>query len=100
MAVVTSRVRLGGLAARGARVIQLGRLDADAALELLARTIGEERGLPSRTAPASWSSCARVPLALCVAGARLAARSRWPVSEMVEAMAHERETAGRPDNGG
>ena len=34
--------------------------------------------------------CGRVPLALCVAGARLAARSKWPVSEMVDAMVHER----------
>ena len=34
--------------------------------------------------------CGHVPLALCVAGARLAARSKWPVSEMVDAMVHER----------
>ena len=92
VAVVTSRLRLGGLAARGARVIQLDRLDADAALELLARTMGDERVLAQPHAARELVElCAGLPLALCVSGARLAARSRWPVSEMVEAMAHERE---------
>jgi len=92
VAVVTSRLRLGGLAARGARIIQLDRLDADAALELLARTMGDERVLAQPHAARELVElCAGLPLALCVSGARLAARSRWPVSEMVEAMAHERE---------
>jgi tetratricopeptide (TPR) repeat protein len=92
VAVVTSRLRLGGLAARGARVIQLGRLNPEAALELLARTMGEERILAQPHAARELVElCARLPLAICVAGARLAARSRWPVSEMVDAMAHERE---------
>jgi tetratricopeptide (TPR) repeat protein len=92
VAVVTSRLRLGGLVARGARVIQLDRLDADAALELLVRTAGEERVLAQPHAARELvEQCARLPLAVCVAGARLAARSRWPISEMVEAMADERE---------
>jgi tetratricopeptide (TPR) repeat protein len=90
--VVTSRSRLGTLAARGARVIQIGGLEADAALELLVRTIGDERVTAQPDAARTLIElCARVPLAVCVAGARLAARSRWPISEMVEAMAHERE---------
>ena len=92
VAVVTSRLRLGSLAARGARVIQVGRLTADAALELLARTVGEERILAQPHAARELADlCARLPLAICVAGARLAARSRWPVSEMVDAMAAERD---------
>jgi tetratricopeptide (TPR) repeat protein len=92
VAVVTSRLRLGGLAARGARVIQVGRLNAEAALELLARTMGDERILAQPHAARELVDlCARLPLAICVAGARLAARSRWPVSEMVDAMAAERE---------
>jgi hypothetical protein len=45
VAVVTSRSRLGGLVARGARVVQLDPLDADSALELLARTLGDDRVL-------------------------------------------------------
>jgi tetratricopeptide (TPR) repeat protein len=92
VSIVTSRQRLSGLAARGARVIQVGGLDADAALELLGRTIGDERARAEPHATRELVElCARVPLALCIAGARLAARSRWPVSEMVAAMAHERE---------
>jgi tetratricopeptide (TPR) repeat protein len=90
--VVTSRLRLGGLAARGGRVIQLGSLDTDAALELLACMIGNDRlHAHPHAARQLVELCARVPLAICVAGARLAARSRWPVSEMVDAMVHERE---------
>lgn len=92
VAIVTSRLRLGGLAARGARVIKLTRLDADAALELLSATLGDDR---TRAEPHDARElvelCGRLPLALCVAGARLAARSQWPVSEMVQAMTHERE---------
>ena len=90
LALVTSRWRLTGLAARGARVIQLGKLDSAAALELLSRTLGDDRPLAEPHAARELVNlCARVPLALCVAGARLAARSRWPISEMVEALAHE-----------
>jgi tetratricopeptide (TPR) repeat protein len=91
VAVVTSRLRLGGLAAYGARVIQLERLDSDAALELLDRTLGDDRGRREPQAARELVDlCARVPLAVCVAGARLAARSRWPISEMVQALAEER----------
>lgn len=91
VAVVTSRWRLGGLAARGARVIQLERLDADAALELLVQTIGDDRATAEPHAARELVDlCGRLPLAVCVAGARLGTRSQWPVSEMVGAMAHER----------
>jgi tetratricopeptide (TPR) repeat protein len=92
LAIVTSRLRLGGLAARGARVVRLDRLDAGAALELLSRTIGSERALAEPHAASELVElCGGVPLALCVAGGRLAARSHWPISEKVEAMTHERE---------
>jgi tetratricopeptide (TPR) repeat protein len=90
--VVTSRSRLGGLTARGARVIQLDRLDEDSALDLLARTLGDDRVLAEPHAARELVQlCGRLPLAVCVAGARLAARTRWPVSEMVTALAHERQ---------
>ena len=91
VAVVTSRWRLGGLAVYGARVVQLDRLDSDAALELLSRTLGDDRALSDPHAARELVDlCAKVPLAVCVAGARLAARSRWPISEMVQALAQER----------
>ncbi|MGH3246164.1 MAG: ATP-binding protein [Trebonia sp.] len=92
VAVVTSRQRLSSLTVRGARVIQLDRLDSDAAFELLGSTIGSERTLAETHAARELVElCGRLPLAICIAGARLAARSRWPVSEMVEAMVHEKE---------
>ncbi len=92
VAVVTSRQRLGSLATRGASVIHLDKLDADAAFELLSRTIGGERARAERHAATELVElCGRLPLAICIAGARLAARSRWAVSEMVGAMIHERE---------
>jgi tetratricopeptide (TPR) repeat protein len=92
VAVVTSRQRLSSLTVRGARVIQVDRLNADAAFELLNRTIGGERARAEPHAARELVElCGRLPLAICIAGARLAARSRWPVSEMAEAMVHERE---------
>jgi len=92
VAIVTSRLRLGSLAARGARVIPLARLEADAALELLSATIGDDRTeAEPHAAHELVELCGRLPLAVCVVGARLAARSRWPVSEMVQAMTQERE---------
>lgn len=91
VAVVTSRWRLGGLAARGGRFIQLDGLESDAALELLRGTLGDDRALADPHAARELVDlCARVPLAVCVAGARLAARSRWPIREMVEALEQER----------
>jgi tetratricopeptide (TPR) repeat protein len=92
LTVVTTRTRLGGLAARGARIIQVGGLDADAALELLTDTIGDDRPrMQPHAARKLVDLCTRLPLALVVAGARLAARPNWPVSEMAAAMIHERE---------
>jgi tetratricopeptide (TPR) repeat protein len=91
MTVVTSRQRLGGLAARGARILQLDRLGTDAAIELLQRTMGDDRASAEPHAARDLVGlCARVPLAVCVAGARLAARSRWPIAEMVRALEQER----------
>lgn len=91
VAVVTSRQRLGSLAARGARILQLDRLSTDAAVELLSRTLGDDRASAEpHAARALVGFCARVPLAVCVAGARLAARSRWPIGEMVRALEQER----------
>lgn len=92
VAVVTSRWRLAGLLVRGARGVQLDQLSTDASLELLKRTVGDERvrGEPG-AAGELVELCARLPLALCVAAARLATRPHWPLSEMVEDLTHERQ---------
>jgi tetratricopeptide (TPR) repeat protein len=90
--VVTSRSRIGAMVAHGARVRRVDGLGSEAALELLAHTIGDDRASSQPHAARQLVElCGRLPLAVCVAGARLAARSRWPVSEMVQAMTNERE---------
>ncbi|GII66712.1 NTPase [Sphaerisporangium krabiense] len=92
VAVVTSRLRLGGLLARGAQAVRLDRLGADAALELLEKTVGDDR---VRAQPGAARElvklCAGLPLALCVAAARLATRPNRPLTDMVEALTNERQ---------
>lgn len=87
VAVVTSRSRLGVLVASGARIVRVGRLEAEAAVDLIASTLGDDRAqAEARAARELVDLCDGVPLALCVAAARLAARSRWSIGEMVEAL--------------
>lgn len=89
--VVTGRWRLAALLVRGARALTLGRLADEAGVELLARTVGEERVLREpEPARELVGLCAGLPLAVCVAGARLAARPAWSIGEMVGALAEER----------
>ncbi|MFD0884859.1 tetratricopeptide repeat protein [Streptosporangium algeriense] len=89
--IVTSRWRLPGLLMRGARAVRLEQLSPESSLELLERTIGGDRvRAEPEAAERLVELCARLPLALCVAGARLATRPRWPLSEMVQALTHER----------
>ncbi|MFE3739698.1 ATP-binding protein [Streptomyces sp. NPDC059134] len=93
LVVVTSRRRLTGLRLDGARFHPLGMLGASAGVELLAQGIGAERvadELPS--AREVVALCAGLPLALCLASARLASRPRQPLRALAHALAHE---AGR-----
>ncbi|MET8154928.1 tetratricopeptide repeat protein [Sphaerisporangium sp. NPDC005289] len=91
MAVVTSRWRLAGLLMRGGRGIRLERLSAEGALDLLRRTLGEDRAEREPDAVRELAElCSGFPLALCVAGARLAARPGWDLAEMADALRHER----------
>ncbi|RFU42838.1 hypothetical protein DZF91_04445, partial [Actinomadura logoneensis] len=72
LALVTSRWRLTGLLARGARGIRIGPLGADAALRLLDLVVGGERlGREPDHARRLAELCAGSPLALTVAAARL-----------------------------
>jgi len=91
VAVVTSRWRLAGLVARGARAVHLGPLGPDAALELLRVALGAERVEVERDMAARLvDQCERSPLALSLAAARLAARPRWRLAELVRALTQER----------
>lgn len=91
VALVTSRWRLAGLVARGARSVQLGRLDMPSALALLGDALGTRRVSGEPEAARELAQlCAFFPLTLRIAAARLAVRPRWAISEMVSALRQER----------
>lgn len=82
---VTTRHRLSGLVVDGARFIELSPLTADAAIDLLARTLGGERVAAEPEAARELADlCAMLPIALCAAAARIAARPRRPIRRLVE----------------
>ena len=87
--VVTSRARLTGL--EGARLVDLDILPLQVAVELLARVAGPVRvaGEPDAAA-AIVGYCGRLPLAIRVAGARLAARPAWSLARLAKRLADER----------
>jgi NB-ARC domain len=87
--LVTSRARLAGL--EGARLIDLDVLEELQALELLGRIVGVERVAAEPAAAAQIVGfCGRLPLAIRVAGARLAARPGWPLAQLAELLADAR----------
>lgn len=91
MVLVTSRLRLTGLHAEGAEFLEVAPLPHRQAVELLVRTLGGERvegQLPHVDELASL--CGRLPIALRVAGARLASRPRWEVGRVVAELGDER----------
>jgi DNA-binding SARP family transcriptional activator/tetratricopeptide (TPR) repeat protein len=87
--LVTSRSRLVTVPA-SARV-ELGVMTAGEAHDLLARMIGAER---AEAEPEQITRlvglCARLPLAVRVAGARLAARPHWTVHRLADRLSDER----------
>ncbi|MDT0328078.1 BTAD domain-containing putative transcriptional regulator [Nocardiopsis sp. DSM 44743] len=87
--LITSRARITGLP--GAHRIELDILDESAALDLLVRVIGKDRVEREReSARALVRSVGRLPLALRIAAARLAARPHWSVAAMVTRLSDER----------
>ncbi|MDX3640049.1 ATP-binding protein [Streptomyces sp. MB09-02B] len=91
LTVVTSRRRMSGLALEGCHQLQLEPLAPEAALELLAATLADDRvATQTDDARALVRLCAGLPLAVRVAGARLAARPGRRIGTMVRALAAER----------
>jgi tetratricopeptide (TPR) repeat protein len=87
--LVTSRSRLAGL--EGARLVDLDVLETGQAIELLGRIAGAARvAHEPEAATAIVDYCGRLPLAVRVAGARLAARPAWPLRRLVDLLADER----------
>ncbi|WP_410604316.1 tetratricopeptide repeat protein [Amycolatopsis sp. lyj-90] len=89
--VVTSRLRLDGLHAEGARFVDMAPLPQEHAVELLMRSVGESRVADELLDVTTLAVlCGRLPIALRVAGARLASRPKWPVARMVAELRDER----------
>jgi DNA-binding SARP family transcriptional activator/DNA polymerase III delta prime subunit len=91
--LVTSRRVLSAL--EGAAHLPLGVLEPAEATELLGRVAGPQRLAAEPQAAAELAACCGwLPLALRIAGARLAARPAWPVAALAQRLA---DTQGRLD---
>lgn len=86
--LVTSRARLAAL--EGAQLVELGVLEPAQAVALLARIAGEQRvRAQSDAAAAIVKWCGLLPLAVRIAGAKLAARPHWPLTRLEGLLADE-----------
>lgn len=86
--IVTSRFRLTGLP--GVVPVELRELNREHSMALLTTTIGAARVRAEPTETARLVTyCGGLPLALRVAGARLAARPDWSVGQLVGGLAEE-----------
>ena len=84
--LVTSRRALVTL--EGAHLLQLDALPEPQALALLGRVAGPQRiAAEPRAAVAVVASCGWLPLAIRIAGSRLAARPSWPVGLLADLLA-------------
>ncbi|TCO62474.1 ATP-binding protein [Actinocrispum wychmicini] len=94
--VATSRTQLGGLIAEGARFVAVERLGVGDGVELLSKAIG---GVRIKAEPESARElvalCGGLPIALCVAAARLVSRPKWTVEKVVADLVDERRRLAR-----
>jgi tetratricopeptide (TPR) repeat protein len=87
-ALITSRARLEGL--EGVPTIVLDALEPAQAVELLAKVVGPERVAAEPEAAARIVElCGRLPLAIRIAGARLAAGGPAPLTVLADRLAGE-----------
>jgi hypothetical protein len=87
--IITSRSRLAGL--EGVTTIAVDVLPVAEAVELLGRIAGPARvAAEPQAARAIAEACGCLPLAVRVAGARLAARPEWPLRAMAERLSGAR----------
>ncbi len=87
--ITTSRQALSTLDSR--TPLRLRELTESQALDLLSRLIGSARVLAEPAAAADLvRQCGYLPLAVRIAGARLAGRSDWPLRHLVDRLADDR----------
>ncbi|GAA4553138.1 NB-ARC domain-containing protein [Amycolatopsis samaneae] len=89
MVLVTSRNTLAGLNARHRLALEV--LSEDAAVDLLGVVAGERRVHAEPDAARRVAKlCGGVPLALLIAGNRLASRFRWTIAHLADQLENER----------
>ncbi|NUT91548.1 MAG: tetratricopeptide repeat protein [Saccharothrix sp.] len=90
LVIITSRRRLDGLRTRGLTTHSLDVLPHDAAVTLFTGVVGRQRTAQD---PASADEivrlCGRLPLAVRLVAARLGARARWRLADMVDELRDE-----------
>ena len=97
--IITSRARIVGLPLTRQRCLEVFR--PEEALTLLARDIGVARLDGEREqALAVVTACGRLPLAIRIVGARLAARPGWTLATMAERLTDERRSMAELRAGG
>ncbi|MFI9366027.1 AfsR/SARP family transcriptional regulator [Kitasatospora sp. NPDC053057] len=97
--IVTGRTRVPGLSARAH--VDLDVFAADEALELLRQVVGGPRVADEPAAAADLVElCGRLPLAVRIVAARLAARPRWALARLVTALTDERHRIDQLRAGG
>jgi DNA-binding SARP family transcriptional activator len=86
--LITSRRQLAGLP--GADVMQVGPLSRDEARDLLGRLAGHARiAREPQAADSIGAACGQLPLALRIAGARLAVRPNWALARLAARLRDE-----------
>ncbi|HEY7593882.1 MAG TPA: BTAD domain-containing putative transcriptional regulator [Actinophytocola sp.] len=91
--IVTSRTPLSGLP--GAHPVDIDVFDVDGSLEMLSKIVGAQRVAGEKAAAVELVSlCGGLPLAIRIAGARLASRPHWRIDVLV---ARLRNTVRRLD---
>lgn len=86
--ITTSRVRMSGLS--GAHLLDIDVFDREQSVELLARIVGEERVRAEYESSVELVDfCDGLPLALRIAGARLASKPHWRIRDLVRRLRNE-----------
>lgn len=86
--IITSRNRLTGIA--GILRVEVDVFAPDKSVDLLTRIVGEARIRGQSAATATVAAhCDHLPLALRIAGARLAARPQWSVQQLADRLTDE-----------